>query len=81
EIPGNVSEQIRRAWNLLFGKPPAESDVTSSLSYLDLQTKALTQYHHDIQHPKGAPKPNPPQEAMASLCQILFSSNRFLYIE
>jgi hypothetical protein len=25
--------------------------------------------------------PNPPQEAMASLCQILCSSNRFLYVE
>ena len=55
-------------------------DVARSLAYLDEQTKALTQYHHDIQHPKGV-VPNPPQEAMASLCQILCSSNRFLYIE
>jgi hypothetical protein len=51
------------------------------LAYLEEQTNALTQYHHDIQHAKGEPAPNPSQEAMASLCQILCSSNRFLYVE
>lgn len=80
EKPGNRDAQIKRAWELLFGKPATQADVTRSLAYLDEQTKALTQYHHDIQHPKGV-VPNPPQEAMASLCQILCSSNRFLYVE
>ena len=51
-----------------------------NFAYLDEQTKALTQYHHDIQHAKGV-VPDPPQEALASLCQILCSSNRFLYVE
>lgn len=80
ETPGNRDAQIKRAWELLFGKPATQVDVARSLAYLDEQTKALTQYHHDIQHPKGV-VPNPPQEAMASLCQILCSSNRFLYVE
>ena len=80
ESPGNRDAQIKRAWELLFGKPATQADVTRSLAYLDEQTKALTQYHHDIQHPKGV-VPNPPQEAMASLCQILCSSNRFLYVD
>ena len=31
--------------------------------------------------PKDAPPPDPPLEALASLCQILCSSNRFLYVE
>ena len=70
----------KRAWELLFGKPATQADVTRGIAYLDEQTKALAQYHHDIQHPKGV-VPNPPQEAMASLCQILCSSNRFLYVE
>lgn len=81
DVPDNPRAQIAHAWNLLFGRPASDDDLVRSLSYLDQQTQALTQYHHDIQHPKGAPKPNPPREAMASLCQILFSSNRFLYIE
>jgi hypothetical protein len=28
-----------------------------------------------------APEPDPELEALASLCQVLYSSNRFLYIE
>ena len=69
-----------RAWELLYSKPASEADLTRSLAYLEEQTKALKQYHHDTQHPKGV-VPNPEQEAMASLCQVLCSSNRFLYIE
>ncbi len=78
--PGNRTEQIKGAWELLFGKPATQADIARGIAYLDEQTKALTQYHHDIQHAKGV-VPNPPQEAMASLCQILCSSNRFLYVE
>lgn len=80
EHPNDPRQQLDRAWRLLYGKPAAEADITRSLAYLDEQTKALTKYHHDIQHAKGV-VPNPPQEALASLCQILCSSNRFLYVE
>lgn len=81
EIPDDRGAQLQRVWQLLYSKAATEVDITRSLAYLEEQTKAIAQYHHDIQHPKGAPKPNPPQEAMASLCQILCSSNRFLYVE
>jgi cytochrome c553 len=79
-FPNDHRSQIDRVWQLLYGKPATEADLSRALAYLDEQTKALTQYHHDIQHPKGV-VPNPPQEAMASLCQVLCSSNRFLYVE
>jgi hypothetical protein len=80
ERPGDLRAQINRAWQLLYGRPATEAGITRSLAYLDEQTQALTKYHHDIQHPKGV-APNPPQEALASLCQVLCSSNQFLYIE
>lgn len=80
EFPNDRRSQLQRVWTLLYGKPASDADLARSLAYLEEQTKALTQYHHAIQHPKGV-VPNPPQEAMASLCQILFSSNRFLYVE
>jgi cytochrome c553 len=81
QAPDDRRAQLQRAWQLLYSRAATEQDIERGITYLEEQTKALTQYHHDIQHPKGAPKPNPPQEAMASLCQILLSSNRFLYIE
>uniref|UniRef100_UPI003783FE52 PSD1 and planctomycete cytochrome C domain-containing protein n=1 Tax=Prosthecobacter sp. TaxID=1965333 RepID=UPI003783FE52 len=80
EAPNDRAKQLQRVWSLLYSKPATDTDIAKCLSYLDEQTKALTQYHHDIQHAKGV-VPNPPQEAMASLCQILCSSNRFLYVE
>ena len=80
DLPKDRAKQLQRIWTRLYGKPATEADIAKCLAYLDEQTKALTQYHHDIQHPKGV-VPNPPQEAMASLCQILCSSNRFLYVE
>jgi len=80
EAPNDRAKQLQRVWSLLYSKPATDADIAKCLAYLDEQTKALTQYHHDTQHAKGV-VPNPPQEAMASLCQILCSSNRFLYVE
>ena len=80
EAPNDRAKQLQRVWSLLYSKTATDADITKCISYLDEQTKALTQYHHDIQHAKGV-VPNPPQEALASLCQILCSSNRFLYVE
>lgn len=78
--PNDARTQLKHAWELLYSQPATESEITRALAYLDEQTRSLTQYHHDIQHPKGV-VPNPPQEALASLCQVLCSSNRFLYVE
>lgn len=80
EAPKDRVKQLHRIWSLLYGREASGADIAKCLAYLDEQTKALTQYHHGIQHPKGV-VPHPSQEAMASLCQVLCSSNRFLYIE
>jgi hypothetical protein len=87
EAPVDENERLRHAWRLLFAKDPSESDLARSRDYLRLQTASLTVYH--AQNPpaapaKGAPappKPDPAREALASLCQVLYSSNRFLYLE
>lgn len=85
--PADETARLRLAWRLLFGRQPAESDLARSRDYLRQQTTSLASYHS--QHPpakpaKGAaapPPPDPAREALASLCQVLYSSNRFLYIE
>jgi hypothetical protein len=87
EAPVDENERLRHAWRLLFAKDPSESDLARSRDYLRLQTASLTVYY--AQNPpaapaKGAPappKPDPAREALASLCQVLYSSNRFLYLE
>jgi hypothetical protein len=87
EIPDDEKARLERAWQLLYGKTPSESEVARAINYLRLQTATLTVHH--AQNPpaapaKGAPplpSPDPAREAFASLCQILLSSNRFLYLE
>ncbi len=81
EVPGDARGQIVKAWRILFSQPPKENDVLRGLAYLAEQTEAVRSYHHGIQHAKDAPLPDPQLDALASLCQVLYSSNRFLYVE
>ena len=81
ELPGEARAQIGRAWRLLFGFEPAESDLLRSLTYLTEQTESARAYHQGAERAKDAPPPDPALDALASLCQILLSSNRFLYTE
>lgn len=80
EVQGDARGQIVKAWRTLYGEEPKDADVFRSLAYLAEQTEAVRAYHHGIQHAKDAPAPDPQLEALASLCQILYSSNRFLYV-
>jgi hypothetical protein len=50
-------------------------------SYLGEQTEAVRVYHQGVERAKEAPPPDPVLDALASLCQVLLSSNRFLYVE
>ncbi|MGB8166891.1 MAG: PSD1 and planctomycete cytochrome C domain-containing protein [Chthoniobacteraceae bacterium] len=81
EVPGDARGQIVKAWRILYGREPQETDVLRGLAYLAEQTEAVRAYHHGIQHAKDAPTPDPQLDALASLCQIFYSSNRFLYVE
>lgn len=81
ELPGDARGQIARAWRLLFCQDPQENDVLRSLSYLTEQTETVRAWQQGTPPVKDAPPPDPSLDALASLCQILYSSNRFLYIE
>jgi hypothetical protein len=81
DAPDDARAQIAEAWRILFSRAPQDADMQRALSYVAVQTEALRAYHHGIQHPKDKPAPDPAVEGLASYCQVLFSSNRFLYVE
>ncbi len=81
EVAGDARGQIAKAWRTLYSQEPKEADVLRALAYLAEQTEAVRSYHHGIQHAEDAPAPDPQLDALASLCQVLVSSNRFLYVE
>ena len=91
EVPGDARGQVVRAWKILYGNTPQEADLLRSLAYVAEQTESIRVYQGTLPPPKAPPstkdasapppEPDPQLEALASLCQVLYSSNRFLYIE
>jgi len=97
EVPGDARGQIVKAWRILYSREPRENDLLRSLAYLAEQTEAVRAYLSTQPPPKEAapakpsttdkaiptppPVADPQLEALASLCQVLYSSNRFLYVE
>jgi len=81
DVPGDARGQITQAWHILYGCDPTPKDLLRSLAYLAEQTEAIRAYDQGLPPAKDAPAPDPQLEALASLCQVFFSSNRFLYVE
>jgi mono/diheme cytochrome c family protein len=68
--------QVTRAWTLAFGSEAGDADVKDAQAFLTEQETHLRK--------KNGPatgKPDPRQQALASFCQTLLSSNQFLYVD
>ena len=70
--------RVKRVYELAFGEPPSDGEIEAALAFLnDQQTFFASQPKNE-----KAPAPLPPeQQALASLCQAILSSNRFLYLD
>lgn len=65
EVGDNTVDQIRRVWNLTQAVDPNAEERDSAERYLAEQTETLEN----------------PDDALASLCHALLSTNRFLYVD
>lgn len=90
EAGDDANAQVDRAWKLAFGVTPTESQRNETVQWLLAQRALLTMPTPDPANPAAAaPTGNtanlaPPQaaeQALALLCQALFSSNSFLYVD
>ncbi len=95
ESPGGARAQLSRLWRLLFGSDPSEAEMQRSLIYLAEQTETLRATFAQLaadreRKEKDARAKSPPPTAtpadaslqsLASLCQALLGSNRFLYVD
>jgi hypothetical protein len=84
EAPGDEAAQVRRAWALLYAGEPTEAELASAAQFLAEQRQAF-----EARRPTDpaaaaagtASGEQPQSQALASLCQALLSSNRFLYVD
>lgn len=81
EHAGSARKQTARAWKLLFGKEPSDAETRDMLLFLAEQSETLRARATAKPLKKGETAPDPQLQALASLCQTLLSTNRFLYIE
>ncbi len=73
EAPANDRAKVARAWSLLYGAAPAPLDTARGLVFL-----------HELRASLAAAGRDPVQaasEALTAWCQVMLSTNRFLYIE
>ena len=73
EAPANDLDKIKLAWALLFGPKPTTLEANRCLLFLHNQRIGLEAQGHEAS--KAA------LEALASWCQVLLSTNKFLYPE
>ena len=79
EAAGDLRAQVRRGWRLLFGTEPTTADVDRCLLHVAEQAEEL---RARLPAPAADTAAADPQlEALASLCQVLLASNRFLYVD
>jgi len=64
---------IDRAWQLIYSRPPSDSERADAEQFLTEQTELLKA--------RAGKKDDPRLQAVASLCQVLLSSNEFLYVD
>lgn len=91
EAQGDAAAQVRRAWELAFGRGPSEADVAEAVAYLTAQREhfaaqavaAPAPAQPESKKAAEPPKPalDPAQQALATLCQALFCANEFLYVD
>jgi len=83
EAGTNSGEQVRLAWQLALTRSPTDAEVNDSLAFLDKQTQHFTEQPVMIRDEKA--KKDVPRDAgevaLANLCQLLLSSNEFLYVD
>jgi hypothetical protein len=84
-VPGlDAGARVEFLWRLLFGGPPSVAERASGVSYLRMQTAELAAgLGKGPAAADGAVRgvSAPETLALASFCQALLGSNRFLYLE
>ena len=73
EAGSDQKAQVIRAWQLAFASEPMTDEVSGALAFLTRQAERFR---------VAATKPgDPTRQALATFCQALLSSNRFLYVD
>ena len=69
------AQRIKTVFKLILSSDPSPDEIKDCEQYLQTQTQFFQQSKSKVK------KINPAEHALATLCQTLFASNRFLYVD
>jgi hypothetical protein len=81
EAGADTKAQIQFAWELAFSQVPTEQETAQALAFLEQQKEQLKVSPEAAKLLKADKSNTPEHLALASFCQTLVSSNRFLYVD
>jgi hypothetical protein len=88
EVGTNAGEQVRHAWRIAFVRNPADNEINEALKFLDAQTEQFKKKPVETKPVTNRfdskaknVKRDAANLALANLCQLLLSSNEFLYVD
>jgi hypothetical protein len=92
EAGAGRAQQVTRAWQLAFSRPPSATELADALAFISgqvdyLQSKADEENKADDEKAKkdakkkAEPKLAPDLQALTNLCQALLGANEFLYVD
>ena len=79
EAGDDSSKRIARAWRLVFGVEPTATDTARATEFLAVQERRFAAAPRTDAKARFAADPD--GQALASFCQMLISTNAFLYID
>lgn len=74
----DCTNQVKLAFQLAYGAEPTASELAAANSFLIAQEELLAKLPKNNKESNALP---PRQQALAVFCQVLVSSNRFLYLD
>ncbi len=81
EAGDDVTHQIQLSWRLVYSRLPEHSELDAAAAFLAEQTAVFSEQSAYMPNEKKPPARTASQEAMALMCQMLLSSNEFLYVD
>ncbi|MEO2025903.1 MAG: DUF1553 domain-containing protein [Fuerstiella sp.] len=81
EAGDDLTQQIQLSWQLVYSRRPEHSELDSATAFLNEQTAIFGEQSAYKPNEKKPPARTAGQEAVALMCQMLLSSNEFLYVD
>jgi len=77
----DIAVQVQRAWQLVYSRAPEHSEIETGTHFLEDQRAVFEKQSEYQPDEKKATQRSAAQEALAVMCQMMLSSNEFLYVD